>query len=153
MDGSEHMDDSEKGLKLYELYLEDLGRMGARHETARQFYISVVVAITGFLALAGKDQILTTVASTVGLSAAVAGILVALLWLFHMRSFATLFKVKLKILQGIENPMNFVTKPFVDEGADPCMKKRMRLTTIDTCCSVVVLVLFGALLATHWSSG
>ncbi len=38
----------------YKAYLQDLGNIDARHETARGFYITVLSALLSFLALAAR---------------------------------------------------------------------------------------------------
>lgn len=134
------MDGSEKKLKLYEMYLNDLGRVGGQHETARQFYIGVITAISGFLTLAGKDGSFTPIAPWVGIIASVVGVAICILWIKHMRSFSTLFTVKTKIIRQMET--TFDTKPFTDEHNDDEMTSRTRLTTIDQRTAGAFIVLF-----------
>jgi hypothetical protein len=49
------LDDRETLLELFKTYLDDLGRIGSRHENVRTFYVSVISALFVFLAMAGKD--------------------------------------------------------------------------------------------------
>jgi hypothetical protein len=135
-DGSAH-------LKIYELYLDDLGRIGSRHETARQFYITVLSAIIAFLALAGKDGIFTALAPSIRIIAGVTGALICLLWLVHMRSFAGLYVIKFGIIDGIEETLPLA--PFTSERRAANSSRRHHLTNIDSAAAMVFLLLFATL--------
>jgi hypothetical protein len=71
-------------LSLYGVYLEDLGRIGSRHETARQFYITVITAIAAFFTISAKDNIFSPSAIWVGISSSIAAVAVCVLWFAHM---------------------------------------------------------------------
>jgi hypothetical protein len=45
-------------VEMYKAYLEDLGRIGGRHENARKFYVSVISALFVFLSMAGTGGLL-----------------------------------------------------------------------------------------------
>ena len=129
----------ETRLKIYELYLTDLGRIGSRHETARQFYITVLSAIIAFLALAGKDGVLTPLAVNVRIIGGVVGTAVCLLWLLHMRSFDGLYAIKFPIIDDIETTLPM--KPFTRER-DAAKHRWLHLTNMDSWAAGVLLVLF-----------
>ena len=121
---------SEKEIRfdVFKAYLDDLGRIGGRHETLRQYYITVVSALASFLSLAGGQGMLQGVqqgTTVVGL----AGILVCLAWFLHMRSFAAIFKAKIATLRHIESGLP--VEPFAKEDSVLEKTKSRDLTTAD----------------------
>jgi hypothetical protein len=104
-------------IQLYRAYLEDLGRIGGRHENLRTFYVSVISALFVFLSMAGKDSIFANVQGGVLVVVGVVGILVCLAWFEHMRSFGKLYRAKLQTLRLLEDAMtkNEPLKPFIIE--------------------------------------
>jgi hypothetical protein len=134
---AENQDDT---LKIYELYLADVGRIGSRHETARQFYMGVITAIYGFIGFAGKDGILIGAAPWVISFGGLIGIIMCTLWGQHMKSFSVLFSTKLSIVEKMEG--GFPQHPFTEERAAPNMQKRKRLTDIDQSAAQIVRLVF-----------
>jgi hypothetical protein len=129
-------------LEVYRAYLEDLGRLGGRHETLRQFYLSVISALAAFLALAGKDglfQGVREVATVVGL----VGALICLAWCLHMGRFADLFSAKAKTLRQMESGLP--STPFALEDQALAGMSYPRLTRVDQGVGLAFIVLFAAL--------
>lgn len=143
------MTDKEVCLELYKAYLEDLGRIGGRHETLRQFYLSVISALFVFLALAGgTDALLGKVRGSVLIVVGLVGAMVCVSWLLHMWSFARLFKIKKKTLGELESAFQFSVTPFSRElqlDVDPKFR-RPRLTSVDRLMASIFIVLFVALM-------
>lgn len=112
-------DRSQISLQMYQAYLEDIGRIGGRHENARTFYLSVLSALFAFLSMAGKDGLFVNVQGPVFKVVAVVGILICLAWFEHMRAFGVLFGAKLKTVHKLEEELkqNLSLTPFTDEAA------------------------------------
>lgn len=104
-------------IQMYKAYLDDLGRIGGRHENVRKYYMSVMSALFVFLSMAGKDGIFVNVHGPVLNVVAVVGVLICLAWFEHMRSFGFLFGTKLKTVRKLEEEMelNLPLRPFTIE--------------------------------------
>ncbi len=111
-------DKSQISIQIYQAYLDDIGRIGGRHENARTFYVSVMSALFVFLSMAGKDGIFVNVQGPVLRVVAVVGILICLAWFEHMRAFGALFGAKLKTVHKLEEALkqNQPLTPFTDEA-------------------------------------
>jgi len=130
-------DTDETKRTIYAAYLEDLGRIGGRHETARAFYLSILSAVGGLLALTGTgDETERTIFLT---SLALTGMIISLAWFVHMFAFGTLFDSKRKTLIELEE--NFSIEPFTLEK-----KNRhwfhFRLTIVDRIVAGAFIALF-----------
>ena len=131
-------------LELFKSYLEDLGRIGGRHETLRQFYVSVISALFVFLAMAGKEGLFQAVRGGVLVIVALVGIIVCVAWILHMSSFADLFSAKTATLCKLEEKLPF--QLFSTEKQELKEKGRIRLTTVDRIIAAAFILLFIALL-------
>ena len=89
-------------MEQYKAYLEDIGRIGERYESSKNFYVSLITALFTFLALAGKDK--PVFALTLPFIALVAFVGAGLcgVWIAHTRSVTALFRFKFRILGEIE---------------------------------------------------
>jgi hypothetical protein len=146
-------------IPVYTAYLEDLGRIGGRHETIRAFYLSVVTAVFAFLALAGQEGPLQRMAGLVQILVAIVGIAISAAWFLHMWSFAQLYRAKFETLHKLEKKLGIEPftmeqnaleegrsyRPFTAEHRAP--SKRVRVTIIDRYIAVIFGVLFLVLLA------
>src|SRR5262245_44669144 len=110
---------------IYASYVEDIGRIGSRHETVRAFYITLLTALFTFLASAEVHALLGGI-----------GVAVCFAWALHMRTFREIYKKKFDALREIEK--NLPLKPFTAEGTPP----RVHVTAVDQGLAVVVGVLF-----------
>lgn len=145
-------------IQLYNAYLEDLGRIGGRHENSRKFYISVMSALFVFLSMAGKDGVFVNVQGAVLVIVAIVGILVCVAWFEHMRSYGILYLAKLGTLRTLEEDMekDRPLMPFTVE-TEALKKHDQReahvkfrytpLTVVDRIVPVVCALLFLGLLA------
>lgn len=89
-------------LDMYKTYLEDLSRIGARHETSRRFYLSLISALFVFLSMSGWTGVFQNVEGPVLAIVVIVGVLVCVAWFSHMRSFAWLCAAKLSALRELE---------------------------------------------------
>lgn len=135
-------DDKDTIVSLYKAYLDDLGRIGSRHETLRQFYISVISALFVFLSLAGEKGLLVNMQKSVQIMVGLVGIIICVLWFLHMRSFADIYKAKKVTLCKIEEELP--AKPFSHEGS--IEGKRTRITDVDKGVALAFVALFAALI-------
>jgi len=103
-------------VEMYKAYLEDLGRIGGRHENARKFYISVISALFVFLSMAGTGGLFANVQGWVFGVVGIVGILICLAWFDHMTSFGKLYFAKLETLRSLEADLKLL-KPFATETA------------------------------------
>jgi hypothetical protein len=147
-------------IQVYKAYLEDLGRIGGRHENSRKFYITVMSALFVFLSLAGKDGVFVNVQGAVLVIVAVVGIVVCLAWLEHMRSFGALYLAKLGTLRRLEADMEKyqLLKPFTLEtealtkreprggGEAPLKWRYTPLTVVDRIAPAASALLFAGML-------
>ena len=121
-------------IRLYEAYLDDLGRIGDRHEKTRKFYISAMSALFVFLSMAGKDGIFVNVQGPVFGVVAVVGILICVAWFEHMRSFGALYRAKFDTLRTLEKwespsrPFTIETEALTKSPSGP--RKKWRYTPI-----------------------
>jgi len=120
--------------------VEDLGRIGSRHETVRAFYITLLTTLFTFLALAGKDGLLQDLRAAVQALVGLVGVAVCVAWALHMRAFHDIYQQKFKALRSIE--ANLPIKPFSQENAAAL---KVHITAVDQVLAVVVGVLFVAL--------
>ena len=127
-------------LGLFKAYLEDLGRIGSRHEALRQFYISVISALFVFLAMTGEKGLFQAVRGGVLVLVAIVGITVSIAWFLHMWSFGTLYVAKKATLSQMEATLPF--KPFSTETTELAKGRRLRLTIVDRIVAVAFIALF-----------
>ena len=127
---------------IYTSYVEDLGRIGGRHETVRAFYITLLTTLFTFLALAGKDGLLQDLRMGVQALVGLVGLAVCGAWALHMRAFREIYEQKFSALRAIEASLPI--KPFTQEGHAP----RVHITAVDQGLAVVVGILFMVLLFT-----
>jgi hypothetical protein len=131
---------------IYGSYVEDLGRIGGRHETVRAFYITLLTTLFTFLALAGKDGLLQDLRAGVQALVGLVGVAVCVAWALHMRAFADIYQQKFKALRAIE--ANLPIKPFSQEDVAAF---KVHITAVDQVLAVVVGLLFIVLWLTKHS--
>jgi hypothetical protein len=102
-------------VEIYKAYLEDLGRIGERHQNVRTFYVSVISALFVFLAMAGPNGLLANVQGKVLVVVGLAGILICAAWYTHMGSFGAIYRAKLKTLRSLETAGGLPLQPFTEE--------------------------------------
>lgn len=120
-------------------HLEDLGRIGSRHETVRAFYVSVITALFTFLAMTGKDGVLQDMRGRIQALVGGVGILICTAWFFHMWSFAQIYKAKLATLRDMEQKLPF--QPFQAESSSLGVHP-IRITLLDRVVALVFVGLF-----------
>jgi hypothetical protein len=127
--------------------VEDIAHIGSRHETSRAFYLSLITALTAFLALAGKEGALVSLRSSAIVIVGLAGIAICLLWALHMVAYRALYGAKFRVVAELEKALGLPVQAYAKETeilrAD---WRAIRLTVIDTATAVVFAGLFVALI-------
>jgi hypothetical protein len=77
-------------IEQYKAYLQDVGNIGVRHGNSRKFYLAVVSALFVFISMAGADGLFANVRGPVLILASAVGILLRIVWVMHMQSFAAI---------------------------------------------------------------
>lgn len=106
---------SAERVKVYIAYLDDLGRIGSRHETQRAYYVSLITALSAFLAVAGEDGLLLEVKDAVMVIVGSVGTLVCVAWGLQMGTFRAVYRAKLKTLRDLEALLDPEFHPFTLE--------------------------------------
>lgn len=140
---------SEK-VEQYKAYLQDIGNIGARHETARGFFISVLSALLTFLALAGKDGPLKDIGYALVLVVGIGSFAICILWLCNTLAFSALYSHKFGRLGHMEKELPFQNF----EGEYAALKNDRRflpITYIECGVAAVFALLFVAVILLHAS--
>jgi len=93
-------------LDQYKAYIGDLGNFGARYTTSNGFYLSVITALLGILALTKVGDVFAGSREYLGLAISAFAILVCLVWSRSVASYSKLFAIKFTILREIEHDGN-----------------------------------------------
>jgi hypothetical protein len=139
---------AEEEVAVYKSYLDDLGRLGGRHETLRAFYLSIVSALVTILGLTGSTGPFADAQKETQLAVAAVGFLLALLWSAHMRSFSVYFDAKRTVLGELEEGWSLT--PFSKEVAKTSAKRFYRVTYVDQFVAVAFMLLFGSIVVTRF---
>jgi hypothetical protein len=89
-------------LEQYKAYLEDLGNIGTRYTTSNAFYMSVITALLGILALTKKGASYAELRTVLGLTVPAFAIMLCWVWNRTVDFYKALFKVKFDMLRELE---------------------------------------------------
>jgi len=138
-------------LEQYKAILEDIGRLGERYESGKNFYVTVLSAFCGFLGLAAGDVSVLKVSWWVLWLIAGAGVAVCWMWIIHTRSVTLLFAIKFRLLaemekQGVLYPaFQLETQWLFDAASRPehvTKAKYMKITDTNVTIAKVFMALF-----------
>jgi hypothetical protein len=93
-------------LDQYKAYLADLGNFGTRYTTSNGFYLSVITALLGILALAKPSDVLAGSRTYLGFAVSAFAVLVCMVWSRSVASYRKLFAIKFDILREMEKKGN-----------------------------------------------
>jgi len=93
-------------LEQYKSYLGDIGNIGTRYATSNGFYLSVITALLGILALTKAGEVFASPKAALGLAVPTFAILVCMVWSRSIASYQKLFAVKFKVLREMESAGN-----------------------------------------------
>lgn len=129
-------------MEQYKAYLTDLGAIGARHESSRGFYITVLAAMLTFLGLAGPTGVMRKVADPFVIVICTAGIAICVLWFFHTRTLAAIYAAKFRRLEEMEEKLPFKLFGSQYNQLKTNGRSYIPITTIECLVSVVFALLF-----------
>jgi hypothetical protein len=89
-------------LDQYKAYIGDLGNFGTRYTTTNGFYLSVITALLGILALTKAGDVFQEQGKYLGLAVSAFAILVCLVWARSVASYRKLFGIKFTVLREME---------------------------------------------------
>lgn len=128
-------------LEQYKSYLQDFGNIGARRQTRRGFYVTLISALTAFLALGKKADGLIALSGNSLPIAGLVGIAICLLWAVHMLANGAHYRATFKVLGEMEAAL--AVPMFARETALlQADREAIRLTRIDITAALVFAVLF-----------
>jgi hypothetical protein len=94
-------------LEQYKAYLQDLGNIGTRYTTANGFYLSVITALLGILALTKAGEVFAASQRLLELAIPTFAILVCWAWWRSVRFYGNLFRCKFSVLRELEKQGGF----------------------------------------------
>ena len=93
-------------LDQYKSYMVDVGNIGTRYTTSNGFYLSVITALLGILALTKTGEIFEGSRIYLGLAVCTFAVLVCVGWQRTIRYYAKLFAIKFEVLREMERAGN-----------------------------------------------
>ena len=131
-------------LDQYKSYLLDMSAVGTRYSTANGFYLSVLTALVGILALTEGSKPLGQMRLGVVIGVPLVAISICWIWYRTISFYKKLFAIKLSVLRQLEADLS--ARPFDEERKasahlEPLTKNESRVP-------VVIGVLFGAVALT-----
>ncbi len=89
-------------VEQYKAYLQDLGNIGTRYTTSNGFYLSVITALLGILALTRPGEGLTDLQTILRLAVPFFASLLCWVWSQTLVFYRTLFRAKFEVLRELE---------------------------------------------------
>jgi hypothetical protein len=89
-------------IEQYTAYLQDLGNNGTRYTTANGFYLSIITALLGILALTKPGVDLTDLQAILRLAVPLFACLLCWVWFQTVLFYRTLFRTKFRVLREFE---------------------------------------------------
>jgi hypothetical protein len=89
-------------LEQYKAYLVDLGNIGTRYATSNGFYLSVVTALLGILALTKAGEAFVGSQEYLAVIVPIFAIMVCWIWLKTIAYYSNLFAAKFKVMRKLE---------------------------------------------------
>ncbi len=89
-------------LEQYKAYLQDLGNIGTRYTTSNSFYLSIISAFLGILALTKPSDSLTDLQTILRFAVPFFACLLCLTWAKTLVFYNELFRVKFDVLGELE---------------------------------------------------
>jgi hypothetical protein len=111
----------------YKLYAADVANIGSRYATMNSFYMSVLAALTGLLALTEGTKPLKDIGSMAGVLIPAFSAITCVVWANSIRGYRSLFAAKFKVLRELEQKLE--AKPYTRESEE--LNQGSALTGID----------------------
>ena len=90
-------------LEQYKAHLSDLGNVGSRYVTVQAFYVSVITALIGILALSESEKLLGTIQTGTLIIVCLFSIALCVVWALTIHFYQRLFRAKFEVLKALEN--------------------------------------------------
>ena len=94
-------------IEQYKLYVEMMDRVTARRGQSNQFYLSIITALLGVIIVFSDENSNIMHADFLFLLASVIGIILCLSWLYNIDSYRQLNKIKFRVIEEIEEDLEF----------------------------------------------
>lgn len=130
-------------IDLYKAYLSDVQSIGTRYTAANAFYMTIVTALLGVLALGAADKGFSTMRLAITVMVCAFAIIVCWIWRRTMVFYNHLFGAKFKILKAMEKAGNLPMAVFTDEAQ---MLESQTLLGNEQRVPVIIGVFFGAVI-------
>jgi len=136
-------------LEQYKAYLQDLGNIGTRYNTANGFYLSVITALLGILALTKAGEVFVASQRLLGLAIPTFAILVCWAWWRSVGYYGNLFRAKFSVLREMEKQGEFFPvfhreKELLDQSKPGNALKNDRLIPVILALPFIVVLVYVA---------
>lgn len=101
------MNDEDRILEQYKLYVEMADRVSARRTEANKFYISILSALLAFLAFVIGKNLCVGYEKLVMISFSILGLLLVGIWFLNVRAYRQLNTGKFKVIHELEKSLPF----------------------------------------------
>jgi hypothetical protein len=128
-------------LEQYKAYLSDLGNVGSRYATLQGFYVSVIGALLGLLALTESNKLLGQIQTGALIVVCLFSIALCIVWALTIRFYGRLFLTKFAILKALECHLAY--NCFEEEYK--LLKPKPFLTRIESWIPIVLSLFFAAI--------
>jgi len=89
-------------LDQYKAYLQDLGNFGSRYTTSNTFYLSILTALLGLLAVMKPSEGLSDLRPLLRILVPLFALMLCWIWRKTMLFYGAMFKVKFEVLRELE---------------------------------------------------
>lgn len=125
----------------YKLYAADVANIGSRYATMNSFYVSVLAALTGLLALTEGGKALKDIGSMAGVLIPAFAAITCGIWANSIGGYRRVFAAKFKVLRELEQALD--VKPYTRESEE--LGRRSALTGIDGNLPLMMCVVYVAI--------
>lgn len=94
-------------LEQYKAYLADLGNVGSRYATVSGFYVSVISALLGILAVAESSKLFGKLETATLIVVCAFASCLCIVWSGIIRFYGALFRAKLTVLSRLEEHLSY----------------------------------------------
>jgi hypothetical protein len=94
-------------LEQYKAFLSDLGNIGSRYATLQGFYVSVISALLGLLALSETNKVLAPIQTGSLIVVCLFSIALGVVWSATIDFYRRLFRAKFTILRALESNLAY----------------------------------------------
>jgi hypothetical protein len=130
-------------LDQYKAYLADLGNVGSRYATANAFYLSVISALLGILALTESTKLLGMVPRSTLWVVCLFASVICIVWTRTLGFYRRLFAAKFQVIDQLEAHLPHAC--FANEYRFLQAKGATNLLRIDRFAPIVLMLFFIAL--------